>query len=66
MCACCRRPERYWDNRNTTLKPRSIRALGKTQAAVIAIEGVSMNLNLYAMVSAKAEDQDRTLFTQCP
>ena len=66
MCACCRRPESYWDDRNTTLKPRSIRALGKTQAAVIAIEGVSMNLNLYAMVSAKAEDQDRTLFTQCP
>ena len=66
MCACCRRPERSWDDRNTTLKPRSIRALGKTQAAVIAIEGVSMNLNLYAMVSAKAEDQDRTLFTQCP
>ena len=66
MCACCRRPERYWDDRNTTLKPRSIRALGKTQAAVIAIEGVSMNLNLYAIVSAKAEDQDRTLFTQCP
>lgn len=66
MCACCRRPERYWDDRNTTLKPRSIRALGKTQAAVIAIEGVSMNLNLYAMVSAKAEDQDLTLFTQCP